>query len=315
MHRMDGPGATVDNRFTDGDPVGGVQATIVTDDWANGIQEELMSILAAGGVSPVKGTQNQVLKAIRSISPAVVGTARNVNAYVPTLAASTFFSFDEAILTDPSSGQSYRLRVFSKLINLAITGAGGMDSGAAPANGFVAVYAIYNPTSGASALLAANAGPSRVAETYNGANMPAGYSASALLSVWPTNGAGQFVIGYQDGRDIFSASVGVLNATSVAASLTSLSIAGAVPKNAKQIHGFVTLNASSGSGAMAIFISGDAAGTGRKNIGGYVTTNIGANGEFTKVPVITQQVLYHMETLAGAPTGLAITLAISGYTI
>lgn len=67
MHRIDGPGATVDNRFTDGDPVGGVQATMVTDDWANDVQEELMSILAAGGVEPVKGTQDQVLKAIRRL--------------------------------------------------------------------------------------------------------------------------------------------------------------------------------------------------------------------------------------------------------
>lgn len=67
MHRIDGPGATVDNRFTDGDPVGGVQATMVTDDWANDVQEELMSILAAGGVAPVKGTQNQVLSALTTL--------------------------------------------------------------------------------------------------------------------------------------------------------------------------------------------------------------------------------------------------------
>ncbi len=64
MHRIDGPGATVDNKFTDGDPVGGIQATVVTDDWLNDIQEELMSILVAAGVTPVKGTQNQVLKSL-----------------------------------------------------------------------------------------------------------------------------------------------------------------------------------------------------------------------------------------------------------
>lgn len=67
MHRIDGPGATVDNRFTDGDPIGGVQATMVTDDWANDVQEELMSILAAGGVTPVKGTQDQVLSALTTL--------------------------------------------------------------------------------------------------------------------------------------------------------------------------------------------------------------------------------------------------------
>lgn len=60
MHRIDGAGATVDNKFTDGDPVAAIQATLVTGDWLNDVQEELMSILTAGGVTPVKGTQNQV---------------------------------------------------------------------------------------------------------------------------------------------------------------------------------------------------------------------------------------------------------------
>ncbi|UVE47621.1 hypothetical protein KS461_10140 [Pseudomonas chlororaphis] len=279
-------------------------------------------IESSGGalqVSPATQSKHAIsLAQGQAMFSPVVGVTRNLTANVTvSAAASTFFVFDEAILGSVAGGQTYRLGAFSKLINLAAVGPGGMDVGSAPTNGFVAVYVIYNPSTGTSALLAANAVPSRVADVYNGGNMPAGYTASALLSVWPTNGAGQFVVGYQDGRDIFTASVGVLNATSAAASLTSLSIAGAVPKNAKQIHGFVTLNASSGTGAMAIFIAGDGTGTGtgRKNIGGYVTTNVGANGEFTKVPVITPQTLYHMETLAGAPTGLAITIAISGYTI
>lgn len=68
MHRIDGPGATVDNRFTEGDPVGAVPATEVTDDWLNDVQEELISILAAASITPVKGTQNQVLAAIQAIS-------------------------------------------------------------------------------------------------------------------------------------------------------------------------------------------------------------------------------------------------------
>lgn len=73
MHRIDGPGATVDNKFTDGDPVGGTQATMVTDDWLNDVQEELISILTAGSVTPVKGTQNQVLAAIRAVAQKQAG--------------------------------------------------------------------------------------------------------------------------------------------------------------------------------------------------------------------------------------------------
>lgn len=67
MHRIDGPGATADNKFTEGDPVGGVQATVVTDDFLNDVQEELMSVLTAAGVAPVKGTQDQVFKSLAKL--------------------------------------------------------------------------------------------------------------------------------------------------------------------------------------------------------------------------------------------------------
>ena len=75
MHRIDGPGATVDNKFTDGDPVGGVQATVVTDDFLNDVQEELISVLAAAGLTPVKGTQDQVLQAIYKLAQSQKATA------------------------------------------------------------------------------------------------------------------------------------------------------------------------------------------------------------------------------------------------
>jgi len=67
MHRIDGPGATVDNKFTDGDPVGGVQATVVTDDWLNDVQENLMAVLTAAGVAPVKGNSGQLLASINGL--------------------------------------------------------------------------------------------------------------------------------------------------------------------------------------------------------------------------------------------------------
>lgn len=65
MHRIDGPGATVDNKFTEGDPLTGTQATVVTDDWLNDIQESLMSILAAAGIAPVKGNYTQLVSALK----------------------------------------------------------------------------------------------------------------------------------------------------------------------------------------------------------------------------------------------------------
>lgn len=67
MHRIDGPGATVDKKFTEGDPAGGVQATVVTDDWLNDVQENIMKVLAAAGVTPVKGRDQDLLDALLGV--------------------------------------------------------------------------------------------------------------------------------------------------------------------------------------------------------------------------------------------------------
>ncbi|WP_052024708.1 hypothetical protein [Pseudomonas sp. G5(2012)] len=66
MHRIDGPGAAVGGFFTEGDPVGGVAATVVTDDWMNDIQENIMAVLLAGGVTPTKGRAADLADAIRA---------------------------------------------------------------------------------------------------------------------------------------------------------------------------------------------------------------------------------------------------------
>lgn len=67
MHRIDGPGATVDKKFTEGDPAGGVQATVVTDDWLNDVQENIMKVLSAAGVTPVKGRDQDLLDALLGV--------------------------------------------------------------------------------------------------------------------------------------------------------------------------------------------------------------------------------------------------------
>ncbi|NMY07572.1 hypothetical protein HBO38_03760 [Pseudomonas veronii] len=75
MHRIDGPGATADNMFTEGDPVAGTPATVVTDDFMNAVQEELIGILSAAGVTPSKASQDQVLQAIYKLAQSQKATA------------------------------------------------------------------------------------------------------------------------------------------------------------------------------------------------------------------------------------------------
>lgn len=73
MHRIDGPGATPGNLFTEGDPVGGVAATTVTAAWMNDVQENLMAVLAAAGVTPTKGRASDLLD---SVTGRLIGVRR-----------------------------------------------------------------------------------------------------------------------------------------------------------------------------------------------------------------------------------------------
>jgi hypothetical protein len=83
MFRIDVPSATVDNKFTEGSPTAGVQATIVTADWLNSIQEELMSVLSAASVAPVKGLNTQVLTSIYLLMTGTGGVGINDYVKIP----------------------------------------------------------------------------------------------------------------------------------------------------------------------------------------------------------------------------------------
>lgn len=64
MERITGPGATPDNLFTEGNPSLGIDATTVTANWLNGVQEELIHILEEGGVTPDGVNHTQVMEAL-----------------------------------------------------------------------------------------------------------------------------------------------------------------------------------------------------------------------------------------------------------
>jgi hypothetical protein len=73
MHRIEAPGATVDHKFTEGDPQTGVQPTEVADDWLNAVQEELVTVIVAAGLTlktAATETSNQLLAAIAALRTA-----------------------------------------------------------------------------------------------------------------------------------------------------------------------------------------------------------------------------------------------------
>lgn len=193
----------------------------------------------------------------------VVGDMKNLRASVGAPTASATFTADQLIVSESLSGRSYRLSAFSKVINLASVGAGGMDVGTAPVNGFVAIYAIYNPSTGVSALLATNATAARQPEVYGGANMPSGFTASALISVWGTGGSSQFVVGLQIGREISVLTGSTFSTSTTQASLTPFSIASVVPRNAVSCRGDFTVGSSAATAGSSAVLSGSSLEVGR----------------------------------------------------
>lgn len=224
---------------------------------------------------------------------AVVGQSQNVAMSVPVTSATATLTADEVIVQTALGGASFCLASFSRAINLATTGAGGMDVGTVPVAGYVALYAIYNPTSGVSALLGVNATSAKAPEVYGGANMPAGYTASALVSVWRV-AASKFVAGYQQGRSISFPYVIAANSTSAVASLTAISLSSIIPINAISCGGFMAVAGINTTNAVVVLAS-TASGIGQVQASGNSTTggiqNI-SGGPVSGMKVITAQTLY-----------------------
>lgn len=178
-----------------------------------------------------------------AVTPSVIGTTRNAKMALTSASAIASFSADEVVVQSSIGGTSYQLYSFVKTINLATTGAGGMDAGTAPSGGFVALYAIYNPTTSASNILAVNCSGSIATEVYAGSSMPAGYTASALISVWRTNSSGLFVTGQQNDRLVTFQNISAFSINQgVSTSLSgTVDISGAVPKNAFSFGGALAM--------------------------------------------------------------------------
>lgn len=258
------------------------------------------------------GTMDAILTnlkaAVSAQSNGIVGTARNAKMSVGSASVSATFTADELIAATGLGGLTYRLGNFSKTINLATTGAGGMDAGTAPTSGYVALYAIYNPANGDSALLGANATSAVAPEIYSGANMPAGYTASALVSVWGTTASGQFVVGYQTGRSVNFAPQQVLSAGAATAN-SSISLSGVVPKNAKVVYPNMTCQP--GTAGNGYFLVADPT----TQIGLRAVASPVAGGVLgvscAPIQIITAQTLYYRNNVASSQA----TLVITGYEV
>lgn len=230
----------------------------------------------------------------------VVGSARNLKMSVAAASATATMTADEIIVETALGGFRYCLSSFNKTINLTTTGAGGMDTGAAPTSGYVALYAIYNPTTATAALLATNATSSIAPNIYGGANMPSGYTASALVSVVPTTSASVFDKFTQRDRSIAVVNRGILITSSGSSTPTAYSTT-AFPLNAIRVKGYSSFTTNVASTVNAGVYS-DAAGSDQSTVGGTFTGAQGIAGSFDILIGTPQTIYYTLTASSGAPT-------------
>ncbi|WP_343743384.1 hypothetical protein [Herbaspirillum huttiense] len=244
----------------------------------------------------------------------VVGQSRNAKISILTASATATFTADELIVETALGGLRYCLANVNSSINLATTGIGGMDTGSAPVNGTVAVYEMYNPTSGAKGLVGFNATSVTPGQVYSGANAPAGYTASSLVAILQTNPSGQFKSAFVSGRKVSHASFSVLNTSSGASSGTSLDISSVVPKGATALSGYiVTSNSTTGNATNTLSIGADSSMNGVKTIQLQMTSASGWSGSlsYEGIPISVPQTLFYAASASAGTPNYQIT--ISGY--
>lgn len=243
---------------------------------------------------------------------AVFGAVRNLKASLATAGTTLTFAADAIIVKSVLNGISTLLTSYSQALSLAAgTGAGKMDTGTAPVSGYVAVYATWGPTVGAGTV-GQNATSSVAPEQYGGAFLPAGVTETQLISVWPTNSSGQFVIGCQVDRAIGVPQTFVLSTAIAQASPAALVISTIVPMNARIASGQLVISSTASSNAsINVMSTSNSVQVGLSGIGGTVTA-APIYSHFSGLQLQTPQTLFYTcSSSAGTPS---FQIAITDYT-
>lgn len=105
MHKIDGPGATDDNEFAYGDAQIGERPTMVTMDWLNAVQAEIVNVILAAGLTLDKMNNAQLLAAIGLVAAGAVPDATTTAKGVVELATNgeTQAGSDSARAVTPAS--------------------------------------------------------------------------------------------------------------------------------------------------------------------------------------------------------------------
>lgn len=339
----------VGGKFADEDPLAGTPGSLIPAQWGNAVTDEILHVITVAGLTPDEAVNTQLATAISQIigtarplasqaeaeagtdnskmmtplrtlqailkrlplSAPVIGGVRNLRCLVSATSPSATFIADEVIVKTALGGASYVLPAFNRTINISGTGVGGVDNGAAAANGFLGIYACFNPNIAVSPTNPMLIGQMEAAAVftpaYSGLYMPAGYTASALVSVAPISGtAGQFAIFFQLDRYIDYLGVGVLTSSSAIVSGVPRGSPG-FPYSAKFAGGFNQVGNSSAAAVSQILTA-----TAVTTLGGqFSTCNVTAGSSQAvpfRVAIATPQTIFQTTSSSGGTASFTISV-------
>lgn len=245
----------------------------------------------------------------------VIGSVRNGRINLGSASTTLNYTATEVILKTSVGGSPKLVSGFSGNINIASTGLNGMDTGSAPVTGDVAIYIIYNPTTNTLGLLGKNATSVKATEVYTGANMPSGFTTSALVAVLKTNSSAQFRSCFLRDRWVDVSTTIVLNTTVTNTSPTAIVFNNTVPLNAIAVAASLGI-AATVSGATVIANLRPYPGVSTVGVRELSATSSaaggGVSGEVGILSLVEDQKLYYTDaTSTGAVS--AFTISISGY--
>lgn len=305
--------------FTNGNPVAGIPATILEADFTNMLMMELVNVVLAGGLTPSKTTYTQVRDAIKQliqggagVSPAI-GSMTNATVNLTTASNSLNFKADQVVLGTALSGLSYTVPSVNLTINTTQVGANGMNTGLPAVSSFVNVYLLFNPTTSTAVLLGVNDAGTVPPMICAASGIPSGYTASALVGAYWTNGSGLFQPVMQYNRRIFC-SLSALISGAGNATLQGAIWAG-VPSAARTISGAINItNTGSSSDTVALYPL-STGGPGSKGVNRN-SSNGGVQAPFSDLPInpATPRTSWYTIT-STAGSSIAVTIFATDYTI
>ncbi len=295
------PGPKPDGYFTGGNPQTGTPATIVDAEWANMIQEEIANVIEAAGGTLDKAENSQLFQAVASLiiaampevppSASLLGSRNMLVTNDNASPASKLTVMADEVVVKDAGGEPHLLTGVDVAIDMALSGAGGLDTGIEGSSRFYYGWVIWNGTN-----VSAVASESATSPT-----MPSGYTHKALVTAVYNDGSSNFRRFFQRDNFIQAAESWQLVAGGTATSRTSVGLSAFVPPASRRVAVEMQRSTPASAGQVtATLFTRDDSTAGALNAVAFSTGAAQSNFVWGQLMMETAQTFYYLQSAGGS---------------